>query len=138
MTNLNDFTKTFAIDPKTIQNGFKTWAGFGEQMSSITLNAAAKSNEIAAKGAQEAFANLRDVAVVRDEPAAYGQAFAEFAQKQMQLALRTAEAFGGVAKAAQTDTGELVSKAGEQAAGSIAANTNATARKTRAAAKKAA
>ena len=138
MTNLNDFTKTFAVDPKTFEDGFKTWASFGERMSGITLDAAAKSNEIATKSAQETFANLRDVTTVRDEPAAYGQAFAQFAQKQAELALRTAEAFGGVARTAQENTGELMSKAGEQATGTVAANTDRATRKTASAAKKAA
>ena len=138
MTNLNDFTKTFAVDPKTFEDGFKTWASFGERMSGITLDAAAKSNEIATKSAQETFANLRDVTVVRDEPAAYGQAFAEFAQKQTELAMRTAEAFGGIARTAQESAGELMSQAGEQATGSATANANRATRKTASAAKKAA
>lgn len=138
MTNLNDFTKPFAVDPKAFEDGFKTWAGFGEQVSGITLDAAARSNEIATTSAQETIANLRDLVAVRDEPAAYGQAYADFARKQAELAVRTAEAFGGVFQAAQTSTGDLVAKAGEQATETAVANTDRTTGKARSAAKKAA
>ncbi len=138
MTNLNDFTKAFAVDPKTFEDGFKTWASFGEQVSGITLDAAAKSNAIATQSAEETIANLRDVTVVRDDPAAYGLAFADFAQKQVELALRTAQAFGGIVRNAQQSTGELMSKAAEQATGTAAANVNRATRKTASAAKNAA
>jgi Phasin protein len=138
MTNLNELTKTFAFDTKSVEDGFKTLTSFGERLSGITLDAAVASNEIAAKTAQETFANLRNVAVVRDEPAEYGRAFADFAQKQAELALRTAEAFGGVFQSVQTNATDLVSEAGAQTTETVAANANTAARKTTRTAKKAA
>lgn len=138
MTNVTDFTNPLAADAQTFEQGFKTCASFGERISGIVLDAAADSNEIVTKSASETIANLRDVVVVRDDLTAYGQVYADFARKQAELALRTAEALGNVVRAAQAGTGDLVSNAGEQAAGTAAANVDRATRKAASAGKKAA
>ncbi|MBM9593394.1 hypothetical protein [Roseitranquillus sediminis] len=135
MTNPQDFTELFAKLNPGFANGpaadvWKTWATFGERFSNIAIEAASKSNEIASASTNETIARLRDVTTVRDEPADYAQAVAAFSQAQIELSRRTAEAFGGVVKQAQTDTAELFTATGERVAQSVAANTDAAVSKT--------
>lgn len=136
MTNLPDFNKLFAdaqksfkFDAKAVEKNLETAATFGKRFSAVALEAAAKSNDIASKSAHESIANLRGVAVYRDEPAAYGKAIADFFQSQVDLVTRAAENFGVVAQAAQTKTTDLVTEAGELVKKTTSANVNAAAKK---------
>ncbi|RYH07362.1 phasin family protein [Tropicimonas sp. IMCC6043] len=145
MTNPNEFSKVFAafqnafpFDQKTIEEGAKTMAGFGERFASVGFDTVSKSSEIAARATQDSIANLRGVSVVRDEPSDYAQAMADFAQSQFELAVRVAEEFGVVAQQAQTSAVELVSKANEAVHQQAAVNINSASKPTKAAGPKAA
>ena len=123
-----DVQKSFPFDQKAVEENLKTVASFGERLSALALDAASRSTEIAAASARKSIDNLREVTAVRDEASAYGQALADFVQSQFELALRTAEDFGAVAKDAQTNTSALVTEAGELVKEKAAANVNAAAK----------
>lgn len=135
MNTAQDFTKFFDQLPAGLQfdgsattDALKIWTTFGERLSGITLEAAAKSNEIATASAKETFARLGDVTKVRDEPSQYAQTAAVYFQAQFELSRRTAEAFFGVMQKAQADTVELIGTTGERATeqGAAAAASKAT------------
>lgn len=132
----NDIQSLF--DAKGYQDVFKTFAGFNERMTSIVVEAATKSTDIAAESAHETFANVRDVASVRDEPADYARAYGDFFQKQADLFMRTAKSFGDVTQKAGTETSELASETGEELSNKIGAQVNEMTEKANSAAKKAA
>ena len=122
MNTAQDFTKFFGqlpagfqLDGSVATDAMKTWATFGERLSGITLEAAAKSNEIVTASAKENLTRLGDVTKVREEPSEYAQAAAGYVQGQFELSRRTAEAFAGVMQKAQADTVELVGTTGERA-----------------------
>lgn len=133
----NDFTKffadlpnPFAVDQKMVEQNIAAWTGFSEKMSGIAFDAAAAGHEIASTSTRESLANLRNMTAVR-EPAEYGQAFGDFAQKQADLAMRTAEAFGGVVRSAQTDAAQLMTEAGETMTKDVTANVNSATKTTK-------
>ncbi|RYH10007.1 hypothetical protein [Tropicimonas sp. IMCC6043] len=145
MTNLNEFNKVFAdlqtafpLDQKAFEDGAKAVASFGERFAAVGYETASKSNEITVRATQESIANLRVVSVVRDEPTAYVTAFADFAQTQMELAVRVAEQLGAVAQQAQTRAVELATEAGEAVSQKAAVNVNVAAKPAKAARRKAA
>ncbi len=128
MNTEQDFTKFFGqlpagfqFDKNAATDALQTWATFGERLSGITLEAAARSNEIATTSTKETLARLGDVTKVRDEPSEYAQAAADYVQGHFELSRRTAEAFASVVQKAQTDTVELVGTAGERATQQVAA-----------------
>ena len=135
MNTAQDFTKFLGqlpaglqIDGSAANDAMKIWATFGERLSGITLEAAAKSNEIATASAKETFTRLGDVTKVRDEPSEYAQAATGYLQGQFELSRRTAEAYAGVMQKAQADTAELVGTTGQRAAeqGAAGAESKAT------------
>ncbi len=144
MNTAQDFTKFFGQLPSGLQldgsaatDAMKVWATFGERLSGITPEAAAKSNEIAMASAKKTFARLGDVTKVHQEPAGYAQAAAGYVEGQFELSRRTAEAFAGVMQKAQADTVELISTTGERVTeqGAATAASKATATKSKQAAK---
>ena len=126
------------FDPKGYQNVLRTWASMNERMTAIAVEAGNRSTDIANDTAKEAFANIREVTQVRDEPADYGKAYSDFVQKQMDLFMRTAQAYADVTQKAGTETTDLASKAGEEISDKAAANAETAADKAGSAAKKAA
>ena len=126
------------FDPKGYQNVFKTWVNLNERMSSIAIDAAEKSTDIASETAKEALSNLRDLTAVRDDPADYGKAYSDFVQKQMDLFMRTAHSFGDVTQKAGSETTDLAARTGEEMTDKAASNTTNAADKASSAAKKAA
>ena len=132
----NDIQSLF--DPQGYHTGFKTLASANERMTSIAIEAGTQSTDIASDAAKEAFSNIRDWAQVRDEPADYGKAYSDFAQKQMNLFMRTAQAYANVTQKAGSETTDLASKAGEEIANKAAANAEGAADEVSSAAKKAA
>ena len=132
----NDIQSLF--DPQGYQNVFKTWASMNERMMSLAVESGTRVTDIASATAKETFSNVRDLTQARDEPAAYGQAYADFLQKQTELFTRTAQAYVTETQKVGADTAELASKAGEDMTGKIAANSDRAAKTARSAANKAA
>ena len=132
----NDIQSLF--DPQGYQDVFKTWARMNERFTGLMVDAAARTTDISHETTQEALSNLRDASQVRDEPAEYGQAYSEFAQKQMDLFMRTAQSLAEVTQKTASDATDLASEAGQQIGDKAAANTQGAADKAGSAAKKAA
>lgn len=126
------------FDPQGYQDVFKTWAQTGERMMGIASESATRSTDIANETAKEAFSNLREVSQVREQPADYGKAYSDFAQKQMDLLMRTVQAMSDLGQKTGTETTELATKAGEDTRQKVAANVQGAADKATSAANKAA
>jgi hypothetical protein len=132
----NDIQSLF--DPKGYEDIFKTLASANERMTSIVVETATKSTDIASDTAKEAFSNLREATAVRDEPADYGKAYSDFVQKQMDLFMRTAQSFSGVTQEFGTETTEFASKTGEELSSKVTETANQAKDKATDAVKKAA
>ncbi|MGF1554360.1 MAG: hypothetical protein ACFBWO_17930, partial [Paracoccaceae bacterium] len=78
-----------------------------------------------------------DVASVKEDPSAYVQACNEFAQKQMDLFMRTAQSLGEVGQNTGHRTAELVSTAGEDLGDKASAKAGQAADRAKSAARKA-
>ena len=132
----NDIQNLF--DPQGYQDVFKTWADMNERMMSLGVEAGTRMTDIASETAKETFSNVRDLTQARDEPAAYGQAYVDFLQKQTELFTQTAQAYATETQKVGGETAELASKAGEDMTNKIAANTEGAVKTARSAANKAA
>ena len=108
---LDHLPNAFPVDTEA---AWKTWTAFNQQFAGIALTAASKSNEIATTGLQETFSRLHDVTKAREEPREYVQVFTDFAQAQLELTRRTAEAYGTVLRESQAEATELLTTAGKQ------------------------
>lgn len=126
------------FDPQGYQDIFRTWAETNERLTTIATETATRSTDIASESAKEAFSNLREASRVREQPAEYGQAMADFAQKQMDLFMRTAQAMSDAGQKAGAEAKELATKASEDMGNKAAANAQGAADKATSAAKKAA
>lgn len=132
----NDLQGLF--DPKGYEDIFKTLTSANERMTSIFVETATKSTDIAAETAKEAFSNLREVTAVRDEQADYGKAYSDFVQKQADLFMRTTKSLGDVTQEFGTETTEFASKTGEELSGKVTAKASQATDKATSAEKKAA
>jgi len=132
----NDIQSMF--DPQNYQSVFKTWANMNERVTSILVDAGQRSTEITSETTNETLANLREMTQVRDEAADYGQAYSDFVQKQMDLAMRTVQAFADVSQKTGAEASQLASEAGETLADKATDNADRAASKASSAAKKAA
>ena len=128
----------FGYDPKGYEDIFKTLTTANERMTSIFIETATKSTDIASDTAKEAFSNLCEVTAVRDEQADYGKAYSDFVQKQADLFVRATRSLGGVTQEFSTETTEFASKAGEELSGKVTAKANEATDTVKDAAKKAA
>lgn len=108
------------FNPQGNQDVFKTLARMSENMTAIVVEAGTRSTDIMSNATKEAFSNLGEAAQVRDEPADYSKAYSDFAQKQMDILTRAAQAVGEVTQKAGTDTKELASRAGEEMSDKVA------------------
>ncbi|PZX10381.1 phasin protein [Palleronia aestuarii] len=132
----NDIQSLF--DPQGYQNVFRTMANSNERLTQVMVETGTRSTKIFSETSKEALSNLRELGQVRDEPAAYGQAYNEFFQKQMELFMRTAQSFAGVTQETAKNSAELASEAGRDMAEQATANAESAADKAGPAAKKAA
>ncbi|MEI4196596.1 phasin family protein [Roseovarius sp. E0-M6] len=126
------------LDLQGYQDVLKTIANMNERMASITIQAGTRATDVSSEAAKEAFANVRDLTGVRDEPAEYGKAFTEFAQKQTELFTRTVQAFATDMQKASSETSDLASKAGEEITTKVTKSAESAAQKVKTAASKAA
>ncbi len=118
--NTQDYTKmmsemmaSFPVDMSSFQDGFKSYAAYGEKMSKVALDAAEKSTDISTKWTKETIAKMNNIATVRNEPADYGKAMSDFASSQAEMTAETMAAFAEVAKKVQMETVEIMMSAGK-------------------------
>ncbi|MFO8127065.1 phasin family protein [Yoonia sp.] len=137
-TNTTNNNLQNLFDAKGYEDVFKTLANANERMTSIMVETATKSTDIAAETAKEAFSNLREVTAVRDEQADYGKAYSDFVQKQADLFMRATKSLGDVTQEFGTETTEFASRTGEELSGKVTAKASQAADKVSNAEKKAA
>lgn len=116
----NDYTKTmqdmlgaFPVDPKAMQDAFRTQAQLGERMSKVYLEAAEKSAEVSNKWTKSALAKLGEVSTVKEEPSDYAKSMTDFASGSAELAAEYMSAYAEIAKRVQMETVELMLAAGK-------------------------
>lgn len=140
----NDFTKmmqdmmgNMPMDPKAMQDAFKTQAAISEKMSKVVLEAAEKSAEVSNAWTKQALAKIGEVSTAKTEPAEYTKAMTDFTSASTEMAAEHMAAYAEIAKRVQMDTVELMLAAGkDMSAEATAAVQKATGEMT-AAAKKA-
>ncbi|MBJ3762747.1 phasin family protein [Maribius pontilimi] len=110
---INEMMSSFPVDMSSMQDGFKSYASFGEKMSKVALEAAEKSTEISTKWTKETLSKVSDMSVARDEPTDYAKAMTDFASAQAEMTAETMAAFAEVAKKVQMETVELMLAAGK-------------------------
>jgi hypothetical protein len=116
----NDFSKmmqdmmgAFPVDPKAMQDVFRTQAQLGERMSKVYLEAAEKSADVSTKWTKSALAKMGEVSTVKEEPADYAKSVTDFASASAELAAEHLSAYAEIAKRVQLETVELMLAAGK-------------------------
>ncbi|WP_102107666.1 Phasin [Oceaniglobus roseus] len=127
-TKAQDYTKTmqdmmsaFPMDMSAFQDGFKSYAAFGEKMSKVALEAAEKSTEISTAWTKGTIAKMGDVTRMKAEPAEYQKSFSDFASAQAEMTSESMAAFAEIAKKVQMDTVEIMLAAGKDASAEMTA-----------------
>ena len=122
MNTTQDYTKmmqdmmgAFPMDMSAMQDGWKSYAAFGEKMSKVALDAAEKSTEISSKWTIDTLNKMGAVATVKEEPQDYSKAFTDFASAQAESTAETLAAFAEIAKKVQMELVELMLAAGKDA-----------------------
>ncbi|TYB91040.1 Phasin [Oceaniovalibus sp. ACAM 378] len=122
VTKTQDYAKTMQdmmgampIDMSAFQDGFKSYAAFGEKLSKVALEAAEKSTEISTAWTKATLAKMGDVSKLKTEPAEYGQSVSDFASAQAEMTSESMAAFAEVAKKVQMETVEVMMAAGKDA-----------------------
>lgn len=108
----NEMMNAFPVDTTAFQDSFKSYAAFGEKFSKVALEAADRSNEVAAKYTRDTIAKMSDVTRVKDEPADYSKSMTEFASAQAEATAESMAAYAEIAKKVQMETVELMMAAG--------------------------
>lgn len=117
------------IDMKAYDDAFKTAASMNERLASIAIQAGTRATTVSTETANETFANLRDLTQMREDPAAYAQAFMDFAQKQNALLMHATQTFATDMQKTGGAASDLASKAGEEMAAKAPVAPGNTARK---------
>ena len=110
---MQDMMAAFPVDPKAMQDAFRTSASLGERMSKVVLEAAEKSTEISTKWTKEALGHVGEMTKVKEEPTDYTKAMTDFASASAEIAAENMAAFAEVAKRVQMETVELMLAAGK-------------------------
>ncbi|MFV0360560.1 Phasin [Tropicimonas sp.] len=110
---MQDMMSAFPVDASSVQEAFKNSAALGEKLSKVALEAAEKSTEISTKWTRETLAKLGEVTKLKEEPADYSKAIADYASSQAEMVAETMAAFAEVAKKVQMETVELMLAAGK-------------------------
>ncbi len=112
---MKDMMNAFPVDMNSMQDSFKSYAAFGEKMSRVALEAAAKSTEISSKWTQDTIGKMGTVTTVKEEQQDYSRAVTDFASQQAEMTTETMAAFAEIAKKVQMETVELMMAAGREA-----------------------
>ena len=110
---MKDLMGAFPVDTKAMEDAFKTTATLNEKLSSVALEAAEKSTEIAATWTKDTLAKISEMSKVKEEPADYAKSMTDFASAQAEAMAEHMAAFAEVAKKVQMDTVELMMAAGK-------------------------
>ncbi|KAA8609272.1 phasin [Salipiger aestuarii] len=124
----------FPMDTVKLEEAFKTSAAYSEKASSIALDAAGKSTDISVGFTMETLGRMGDLAKARPEPMDYAQAISDFTSAQMTSLSDNMTALTEVAKAAQSETMELLMSFGQDMADEASAATTTAAKATSSAA----
>jgi hypothetical protein len=110
---MQDMMGAFPVDPKAMQDAFRTQAQLGERMSKVYLEAAEKSAEVTNKWTKSALAKMGEVSTVKEEPADYAKSVTDFASASAELAAEHMATYAEIAKRVQMETVELMLAAGK-------------------------
>ncbi|WP_323037621.1 phasin family protein [Pararhodobacter sp.] len=133
---MQDFMGAFSVDPKAMQDAFKSPAALSEKMSKVYLDAAQKSTDISSKWTKATLAKVGDVATVKEDPADYSKSISDFASSSVEMASEHLSAFAEIAKRVQMDTVELMLAAGKDMSAEASAAVQKATKDAAAAAKK--
>lgn len=118
----------FPMDTIKLEEAFKSSAAYSEKAASIALDAAGKGTDISVGFTMETLGRMGDLAKARPEAADYAQAMSDFASAQMTSLSDNMTALSEVAKAAQTETMELLMSLGQSVADEATAATTTVAK----------
>lgn len=109
-----DMMGAFPVDTKAMEDAFKSQTAFAEKLSAVSIDAAQKSTDLAAKWTQDVLAKMSDMTKAKAEPADVAKAITDFASAQAESASEHMAAFAEIAKKVQAETMELMMKAGKE------------------------
>lgn len=110
---VSDMISNFPTQGLAVNDAFRTSAVLGEKMSKVTLDAVEKSAEISNKWTKEALAEASHMTSVKDDPAEYTKALADFTSASAEIASEHMSAFAEVFKKVQMQTIELLLSTGK-------------------------
>ena len=120
MTKVADMTKAFKdmmgafpIDTSALDTTFKNAASLNEQFAQVAVNAAEQSNVISSNWTKDTLAKMSEMTKVKEDPADYAKAVADFTTSQAEVASKNLAAFAEVAQKVQADTVQLLMEAGQ-------------------------
>ena len=120
MTKVEDMTKAFKdmmgafpIDTSALDTTFKNAASLNEQFAQVAVNAAEQSNVISSNWTKDTLAKMSEMTKVKEDPADYAKAVADFTTSQAEVASKNLAAFAEVAQKVQADTVQLLMEAGQ-------------------------
>lgn len=108
-----DMMGAFPVDTKAMEDAFKSQTSLAEKLSSVNLDAAQKSTDLAAKWTHDTLTKMQDLAKAKAEPADYAKSMTDFASASAEAAAEHMAAFAEIAKTVQTQTMELMLAAGK-------------------------
>ena len=128
MTNVEDMTKAFKdmmgafpIDTTALDTTFKNAASLNEQFAQVAVDAAEQSNVISSNWTKDTLAKMSEMTKVKEGPADYAKAVADFTTGQAEVASKNLAAFAEVAQKVQADTVQLLTEAGKTLSAEAAA-----------------
>ena len=108
-----DMMGSFPVDTKAMEEAFRSQTTLAEKLSSVNLDAAQKSTDLAAKWTQDTLAKMGELTKAKGEPADYAKSMTDFASASAESAAEHMAAFAEIAKQVQTQTMELMMAAGK-------------------------
>lgn len=115
---LNKFPADLSAFSKAAQNSAK----LNENLSKVALDAAERSAEVYYGWAKSTIEKLGDITKAKDDPSDYAQAMNEFGSATLESNAERQAAFAEIARKVQTDTVEILLKAGKDAQDSVFAS----------------
>ncbi len=132
-----DMMGSFPVDTKSMEGAFKTQTTLAEKMSAVSIDAAGKSTDLAAKWTQDTLSKMAAMTKAKTEPADYAKSMTDFASAFAESAAEHMAAFAEIAKKVQTETLELMMAAGKDMSEDMTAAAKKATTEVTAAAKKA-
>lgn len=133
-----DMMGAFPVDTAAMEDAFKNQTALAEKLSAVSIDAAQKSTDLAAKWTQDVLTKMSDMTKSKAEPADYAKAVTDFASAQAESASEHMAAFAEIAKKVQAETMELMLKAGKDLSEDVAEAAQKATKEMTAAASKAA